>query len=222
MLFLYNPTIRFHWCRIRYFFLKKNTKFNEHLESASFDKKIFEYNYEAIDNPAAFGCGGRMSICLHSVYSFFFPDEGKKLLIIGPRTEDDIFLARSIGFKDVRGLDLFSYSPYIDIGDMHCTNYESGTFDAVILAWVLPYTKDPKKMIDEAKRIVKSGGLICLGWHYLANKKILEEWISDIRGNAINSTVEIINLMGLEVVMKMDPGSHADFQKVLIFRNTEK
>ena len=43
----------------------------------------------------------------------------KDLLIIGPRYETEILYAKSFNFKNVIGLDTFSYSPLIKTGDMH-------------------------------------------------------------------------------------------------------
>src|SRR6266576_2376738 len=46
-----------------------------------------------------------------------------KILIIGPRNEDDILNLIGHGFKanNITGLDLISYSPLIEVGDMHDT-----------------------------------------------------------------------------------------------------
>src|SRR5436305_2998048 len=50
-------------------------------------------------------------------------DAGSKVLVVGPRNEHDLFTLAAHGFRNVRGLDLISYSPLIDLGDMHATPY---------------------------------------------------------------------------------------------------
>jgi SAM-dependent methyltransferase len=66
----------------------------------------------------------------------------------------------------VRGLDLISYSPRIDIGDMHRTPYPNDSFDAIVVGWTLSYSSDPKAFAQEMIRIVRNGGLIAIGVEY--------------------------------------------------------
>ena len=86
-----------------------------------------------------------------------------KVLTIGPRTEGEIFCLIGYGFKpeNIRGLDLFSYSPYIDVGDMHHLPYEENSFDIVIASCVLAYSLEQDKATQEILRVLKPGGLIC-------------------------------------------------------------
>jgi SAM-dependent methyltransferase len=88
-----------------------------------------------------------------------------KVLIVGPRSEGEILLYLAHGFSvgNVRGLDLISYSPWIDVGDMHAMPYPDKTFDAVVFSWVLGYSKNQKKAVSEAIRVTKPGGLIAIG-----------------------------------------------------------
>ncbi|MDB5038012.1 MAG: hypothetical protein JWQ35_1540, partial [Bacteriovoracaceae bacterium] len=62
-----------------------------------------------------------------------------KVLSVGPRSESEIFSLISAGFSpaNIRGLDLISYSPFVDLGDMHNMPYQNAAFDIVILGWVL-------------------------------------------------------------------------------------
>lgn len=86
------------------------------------------------------------------------------VLTIGPRTEGEIFALAGYGFdiRKIRGLDLYSYSPFIDVGDMHRMPYSDNQFDVVICACVLVYSRDPKSACDEMARVAKDGGLICI------------------------------------------------------------
>ncbi len=87
-----------------------------------------------------------------------------KVLSIGPRTEGEIFCLISHGFKpkNITGIDLISYSPYIDVGDMHNMKYDKDSFDIVICSCVLVYSKDPLLACSEILRVCQNGGLICL------------------------------------------------------------
>lgn len=89
-------------------------------------------------------------------------------LIIGPRNEHDLVLYASLGgaWSKVKGVDLISYSPKIDLGDMHCLPYESSLFDAVICGWTLSYSRHPQKAVDEMMRVLKPGGMVALGVEY--------------------------------------------------------
>lgn len=89
-----------------------------------------------------------------------------KILVIGPRNENDLLILKGYGFRAVRGLDLFSYSPWIDVGDMHQMPYEDGAFDAVLCGWTLSYSKAPKKAADELARVTRDGGVIGVAVEY--------------------------------------------------------
>jgi len=89
-----------------------------------------------------------------------------RILVIGPRNENDLLLLRGYGFRSVRGLDLFSYSPWIDVGDMHAMPYEDESFDAVLCGWTLSYSRNPRKAAREMARITRRGGAIGIAVEY--------------------------------------------------------
>src|SRR6202012_5952842 len=86
-----------------------------------------------------------------------------KVLIVGPRTEDDILWAKSLGLFNTDGLDLFSYSPYIKVGDIHKSGIPDASYDAVLLGWMLSYSSDPELVVAECLRILKPGGYLGIG-----------------------------------------------------------
>lgn len=128
-----------------------------------------------------------------------------RLLIIGPRNEHDLLSAIGHGFSRdrIRGLDLISYSPWIDIGDMHATRYADSSFDAVVVGWVLSYSRYPKRFADEMVRILRDGGLVAVGVEYstlteddmiaLSGYAVQE---TDFVAERINSTDQILALFG--------------------------
>ena len=89
----------------------------------------------------------------------------KKILIIGPRSENELFLYLSYGFRieNITCVDLISYSDTIEIGDMHNLRYNDKEFDIVICGWVLAYSKNQPLAISEMVRVTRSGGLIAIG-----------------------------------------------------------
>jgi hypothetical protein len=207
---LINEKLRFLYAKTRFLFLRKNLKFYNGKKRDNFNDVIVEYN--AAFHNAAFGCGGRMKILLYPLVAFFYPYFNQKLLIVGPRTEDDIIWARALGFKSVRGLDLFSYSPWIDIGDMHATDYPKGSFDAILLSWTLPYTRHPEAMISEMKRILKVGGILGLAWQSVSKK---EDLLNDkTRLNNLNSEDEIVNLVGGSIQMLLSAPLNSEHRVV--------
>jgi SAM-dependent methyltransferase len=86
------------------------------------------------------------------------------LLVIGPRYETELLLARAIGFRKegVRGLDTHSYSPIIDVGDMHKMTYADGSFNNVICGWTLSYSTRPAVAASEIARILAPEGYLVL------------------------------------------------------------
>lgn len=93
--------------------------------------------------------------------------KSSKVLVIGPRTEHDIFMVRKHGFINVYGLDLISYSPHIFCGDMHEIPFPDSTFDVVIVGWTLAYSNNQRLALSEIFRVVRAGGCVALGWEHL-------------------------------------------------------
>ncbi|MDA0782220.1 MAG: class I SAM-dependent methyltransferase [Rickettsiales bacterium] len=94
--------------------------------------------------------------------------ENCKVLTVGPRTEGELFNLMGYGFKskNIRGLDLISYSPKVDLGDMHNMPYEDNSFDVIFLGWVMAYSNDRVKAAKEIMRVAKSGAIIAVGASY--------------------------------------------------------
>jgi len=131
--------------------------------------------------------------------SIMFDVSNKKVLIIGPRTEQEIFLYQAHGFNpsNVIGLDLISYSEYIVQGDMHNMPFQDQSFDVVVFSWVLGYSKNQKLAISEAHRVLKKPGIIAIGeqWDPTPVAQISQQ-MTDERGYHLNGTVtnSVLNL----------------------------
>ncbi|MEL6557519.1 MAG: class I SAM-dependent methyltransferase [Bacteroidota bacterium] len=95
------------------------------------------------------------------------------ILSIGPRTEGELFAMVGYGFlpKNIRGLDLITYSPWVDIGDMHDMPYDDSSFDVIFAGWVIAYSHTPEIAAKEMVRVVKNGGIIAIGVQHTGKQK---------------------------------------------------
>ena len=114
-----------------------------------------------------------------------------------------MFLLFGNGFswENIYGLDLISYSPKIQLGDMHTIPFEENFFDVVICGWTLSYSAQPQLAANEMQRIVKNGGMIAIGVEYSTMTKEDTEYLLkyaiqeyDKLAERINSTGQILAL----------------------------
>lgn len=101
------------------------------------------------------------------------------LLVIGPRYEPELLMARGLGWDPagIRGLDTFSYSPYVDVGDMHNLPYDDGSFSAIICGWTLSYSSRPDVAAEEMQRVLRPGGYLVISM-----QKIGEDYEDSLPG----------------------------------------
>lgn len=161
--------IRIFYGLLRYFFYHYALRYNKTYSSPEQEHlgvQTFDYNYKKIVS----------SIMKHErVRNLIYPvlaigEVNRKLpfmktLSIGPRSEGELLLISAFGFswKNIHGLDLFSYSPRIDVADMHDMPYKDNTFDIIFSGWTLAYSDDQEKALKEMVRVLKPGGYISLG-----------------------------------------------------------
>lgn len=138
-------------------------------------KNAIEHNVQGLEGGVALGRPDFLVRVLQSIEFAALNASQLKVLSVGPRSEAEIMALFAAGFapKNVRGLDLISYSPYVDLGDMHEMPYGDGIFDIVILGWVLAYSKDNPKVAREVLRVCKPGALVAVGCEY--NPKTSEQ-----------------------------------------------
>lgn len=91
-------------------------------------------------------------------------------LVIGPRNEAELMLLSSYGFDAAKltAIDLFSYSPAVQLMDMHELKFSDNCFDALYSAFVITYSDDIPKAISESVRVAKDGALIVFSFEHLA------------------------------------------------------
>jgi SAM-dependent methyltransferase len=194
--------IRFYVCKIRFSLLKKNLRFQDVKDAAVLSYAV-SHNLSALDENSAFGMEKRMSLVLYpSVALLREKATLASCLLIGPRTEDDIFWAWSLGLRNTKGFDLFSYSPYIDVGDMHHMQYKNESFDLVILGWVLAYSSNPLSALAECFRVCKPGGYVAIGMDSISDDLYDPDHSMDIPGftNVFRNLNEVEKLVNLKAV----------------------
>jgi SAM-dependent methyltransferase len=204
-------------CWIRYSFWLKNKLRILPEGSGGIGQYTVEHNLLALNKRAGFGVGGRMSLLLYPLAALLRRSKEPKVLIVGPRTEDDIYWAFALGIKNVRGLDLFSYSPWIDIGDIHKTDYQDQEFDAVILGWVISYSAEPIALIEECKRIIKRGGYLGFGIESNPEMRRTGKFLPP-RVNMLNSSADISLLVRSPIVFIYDPELSESTDNAVIFQ----
>ena len=73
--------------------------------------------------------------------------------------------------KNIKSIDLQSYSPLIDVGDLHNLKFEDNQFDIVICGWTLAYSYNKQKAASEIVRVSKSNSIISVSGTYAFNEK---------------------------------------------------
>jgi len=81
---------------------------------------------------------------------------------------------------------------------MHKLPHPDGAFNVVISSWVLGYSNEPKKAIDEMVRVCADGGLIAIGLTYETSiaRGVVEVAPTDIVGSNYGSVDELKVLLG--------------------------
>jgi len=147
---------------------KDNIEVAKDVDPGAIDN-VIEYNLEMLtkmrNHQQTFG---RPSILINALVCIQYirlnaPD--LKVLCIGPRTEAEFFHFMGEGFAapNLTGLDLMSYSEFVDVGDMHYMPYDDDTFDIVFVGWTLTYSKEIQRVADECIRVAKPGAYVAVG-----------------------------------------------------------
>ena len=124
-----------------------------------------------------------------------------RILSIGPRTEGELLNLVGHGFRPgkVRGVDLISYSPWVDLGNMHDLPYVDDHFDATIMSFVLSYSDERERAAAEMVRVTKNGGVLGVGveWNPLSEEAIEARYGYTVGGNRrIESVDDMLQLFG--------------------------
>ena len=142
-----------------------------------------------------------------------------RILSIGPRTEGEIFNLMAHGFSAdrIRGLDLISYSPFIDVGNMHEMPYADNAWDAVIMGWVISYSSEQRRAAMEVVRVTRPGGIVAVGleWYPPGLRKQIQDKLGYVLGHTEepHTSDEVLALFGDHVdrvYVRHDPAENLD------------
>lgn len=189
-LLLYTPFRKYYgYLRFIYF-----TKFRSKLKTFDINNSLentIEYNLTAFKHIRNDFSMNRMMYLIHGLLSLEFIDKNAKILVLGPRTENDLLILNGYGFKNVVGLDLITYSPYILLGDMHAMPFIENDFDVVICGWTISYSKEPDIACNEIYRVLNSSGIAIFGFDHLNINNSNIKGDAPVQPNRINSTSDI-------------------------------
>ena len=102
-----------------------------------------------------------------------------------------VSIAHGFELNNITGLDLFSYSPYIKLGDMHNLKFNDEEFDIVLMGWCLAYSNNKEKALSEVRRVLVKNGSLIIG--YSVNPTLSDQDQIDDRGYLVRSPFNQIN-----------------------------
>lgn len=120
----------------------------------------------------------------------------ERLLIVGPRNIQELFIAWLYGFswQNIEGIDLYSTNPRIQVMNMEDMSFPANKFDAVTMSATLSYAGDTRAALSEVARVLKPGGRFAFTTTYDPESM---DWPGDhIPGATI---AEILSNLGLHV-----------------------
>jgi len=190
--------------KLRFFYYARILRNVRTQESKHAIAHTVEHNLKAI---GAFGLT-RMDKLIKPVSVIESIGKDSRILVIGPRNEDDILNLIGNGFnaKNITGLDLISYSPFIEVGDMHDTRFPDAYFDVIICGWTVSYSNHPARFAQEMIRITKDRGVVAIAVEYSTLTTEQDRRLHDglyhlnpVNCERINSTRQILQLFGEHV-----------------------
>lgn len=119
--------------------------------------------------------------------------EDEKLLIVGPRNVQELFIAWTFGFrwKNIVGIDLYSTNAKIIEMNMEKMTFPDSSFDAISMANTLSYAKSTRTALSEVARVLKPGGRFAFSATYDPNERWSEDAVS---GAEIKAILDDLNL----------------------------
>jgi len=170
---LANDDVRLWMGRRRFKKYQQNLKISAPSGSGSV-RNAATYNAKALNNLAIDFYMRRMKWLIFSTLAVETTTPTSKFLVVGPRTENEILYLKALGYPNVAGLDLISYSPWVTLGDMHHIPFANESFDVLLCGWTLPYSKTPEVVAKEMLRVTKPLGLIAIGLEHIPGASLVK------------------------------------------------
>jgi ubiquinone/menaquinone biosynthesis C-methylase UbiE len=150
-----------------------------------------------------------------------FLKEDKKCLCLGARTGQEVVALKQLGIKDVIGIDIVPCKPHVIEGDIHNLDFDDNTFDFVYTN-IIDHSINPKKMISEVERVLKTNGIFFLQIQLGLNQ---DEYTVFEINNPIYDIVTLFNksfCLGIRPVNLDKTPNFAGMNVELIFRKDVK
>jgi len=199
------PIVRWLIGSIRLFYYVRIRKNLRTLASDRAFELTLIHNLDALKRPRTDFTMDRVDRLLRPFSAVETIGTNSNILIIGPRTENDLLMFLGYGFErsKMHAIDLISYSPWVELGDMHNIEHPDNTYDGVFCGWVLSYSASQRDVAAEITRVSKDGALIAIGIDHVS---LTPEELEKRDGYAIipadstaehaNSADEILDLFG--------------------------
>jgi hypothetical protein len=196
--FAAEPTLRYIWVRLRAIYFIRIRGRLQTLSGENTVKANLAHNLKSI-----YWANNRTHLLLFPLAVVETLRRDARILVIGPRNENDLYTLVGLGFdlENITGLDLISYSPHIKLGDMHAIPFPDGHFDAVVCGWTLSYSTDPQRAANEMARVTKAGGIVAIGVEYSTltpedERKLIGYSVQEFDriGGRVNSTAHLKSL----------------------------
>jgi len=114
----------------------------------------------------------------------------EKLLVIGPRTVQELYLCWLYGFawRNISAIDLYSTNPKIEIMNMEAMTFGESSFDSVLSSNTLTYAKDLDGCFRGIARVLRPGGRLAFTHSYFPESDDLATM--RVSGKAMRSSLE--------------------------------
>lgn len=183
-----NDYLRFLLVYFRYVFFRTTFAYRE--IDSSYSKPNTNHHNSAALKDMRTECFYNRIKYLHGILmSLEYIKKNSNILLIGSRTENELFYLKSYGFQNITCIDLLSYSPRIKCMDMHNLKFKRKTFDVIICGWVLIYSQNLKKCVNEIIKVSKNNAIIAIGY---AKDKVRQK-------KNVNTAKQLLNLFGKKV-----------------------
>lgn len=147
-------------------------------------------------------------------------------LSIGCRFETELLYLAAYGFRPagIRGMDMISYSPWIDVGNMHKMPYADSSFDTVTMGWLISYSETPELAAREVVRVLKPGGFVAIAVSHYSPEQLARVLADKTYvahpGNRIQTTEGLIKIFEPyvdQVYFKHQPPSDKEGACTVVF-----
>ncbi len=182
--------------RALYFLIKRRFHIDEMRFSGENEHNEYVIQHNLWNNLKLFQFSrARIEYLMYPLMSIPSVQSKGKTLCIGPKNEGEILLLEAHGFRDVIGIDLFTYTPKILLMDMHEMTFPDNSFDTVFSGAVVRYSYDIKKVVSEMIRVAKDGAMIVCSFGLFPPEEELEFCATPLYGGI----GELLQLFGKTV-----------------------